>query len=142
MTHVKSSAGAALVDYYLSEGCAHLAIQLHRLRRLPLAILWDNELLDDWGRGPEPSPVHVFVTDPATSAALDITGWRSVAEMLEHYYDLVDPETDYSVSETEVRSLMGDDRPLCASTPEEELEALRAIQASGLLTLLPPAGLR
>src|ERR1035438_5175618 len=63
-----------LIECYTSESCAHLALELHRQTGLPLAILWDNAALDDWGQGEEPTPAHVFVFDEATSEAIDIKG--------------------------------------------------------------------
>jgi len=121
-----------LIERYTSEGCAHLALELHQQTGLPLAILWDNAALDDWGQGPEPTPAHVFVFDEATGEALDIKGRRSLDELKDDFFDLEEPEVDARVSEDEVLSLMGDDRPLYPSSPKEGLGARAAIATLAL----------
>jgi len=121
------------IDYYTSEGCAQLALELNRQTGLPLAILWDNASLDDWGQGEEPTPVHVFVFDEAGGEALDVQGRRSLGDLKDGFFDLEDPEIDTRVSEEEVLALMGEDRPLYGTSPDEEQEARAAIVALSLL---------
>jgi len=132
-TQVSSRRREDLIERYTSEGCAHLALELHRQTGLPLAVLWDNAALDDWGEGPEPTPVHVFVFDGATGEGLDIKGRRPLGDLKEGFFDLEEPEVDTRVSEEEVLALMGDDRPLYAASPEEEREARAAIASLNLL---------
>lgn len=100
-----------LIDYHTSEACAELALALHHASGLPFAILWDNEAREDWGRGPEPTPVHVFILDPATGEAIDAKGRRTLAGLSADYADVRDAEIDTDTSGAEVTALMGPNGP-------------------------------
>lgn len=126
-----------LRDLYTSEACAHLALVLHRATGWPMAILWDNETVDDWGRGSEPTPAHCFVCPPTgENLALDARGLRPVGELrAEFETDMLDPEIDYRVTESELLSLCGPDRPYYSHTQEEHESAEHAAVQLRLLDL-------
>lgn len=105
------------LSYFLEEGCPVLALALHRLTNLPLAVLYDDGTLDDWGQGPEPTPVHAFVFDPETGDAIDVKGRRTIERLKEDFSDLIEPRVE-EVGREELESLMGNYRPFYAEDAE------------------------
>jgi hypothetical protein len=86
-------------------------------------------MIGEWG--PEPTPAHCFVIDPATNQALDVKDRRALAEVKDDFFDLEEPRVEY-VDAASLRALMGDDLPLYASDDETWAWAQAATFALGL----------
>ena len=133
---------AETIALFMSEACPELALALHRIAGHGLAILWDDGTLDDFGEGPEPTPVHVFVIDPATGEAIDIKGRRPVQDVCADFGDLLDPNVDYQVTEPELLALMGDTRPFYAQDAHTRARPPRRRSANSACSAEAPARTR
>lgn len=110
-------------EYYTSEACPFLAIALHERTGWPLAILIDEgvEPTSFGGRKKYAPIAHVFVLTPE-GLALDIRGPRPVERLKDEWYDLVEPRIE-KITPRELRSLMGDNKPLFECRFEDLNEA-------------------
>lgn len=113
--------------YYTSEACPYLAIALHERTGWPLAMLWDagEEPQSYGGRKTYPTIAHVFVLTPEGSA-LDIRGERPIERLKEEWYDLVEPRIE-EITLSDLKGLMGDNRPLFACSRQEMTEARKVV---------------
>lgn len=111
-----------VVSYYMSEACAYYAIAMHQLTNMPLVVLFDDANMQSWGDKDEEEPtvVHVMVTDG--KFVYDIVGRRTKQDIINHYHDVLEPRFEV-VSINELKSLMGDDRPLYKYSSKEIQEA-------------------
>lgn len=116
------------LSYFMSEGCPVLALALQRHTGYHLAVLYDSGLIGDWGEGPEPTPVHAFVIDQGNGEAIDVKGRRTIVELKEDFFDLIDPQVKV-ISTSVLSSLMGDYRPFYAADDETLALAEKAIGA-------------
>jgi len=118
---IRSNPPAENERYYMSEACPHLAIYLHRKYGWPIYILFDDGSYQDFGRGSEREIAHVFVVD-SKNTLVDAKGRRTVKEMKVDFWDLRDPKIE-QVTEDELISYMGNDRPLYDYSDSEVKEA-------------------
>jgi hypothetical protein len=110
----------------MSEGCPHFAIALHQLTGWPLSLLVDEANYEKWGNEEYPTIAHVFVTRP-DGLAVDAKGPRTTDEIKRDFFDLEEPRIR-RVGLTELRSMMGDNKPLYSCSLSELKDAKQLIQ--------------
>jgi hypothetical protein len=115
-----------MVEYYMGGGCAYLAIALHELMGWGMVILTDEAVYESWGKRKKyPLIAHIFVHRP-DGLAVDIKGPRRREDIREDFFDLEEPHTE-SISLDQLRSLMGDFKPLYEYSESEVAEAKRIV---------------
>ena len=115
------------IHYYMSEACPHFAIALNQLTGWRLYMLVDEANYETWGDEEYPTIAHVFVERP-DGIAVDVKGPRTTDEIKDDFYDLEEPRIE-RVGLEELRSMMGDHRPLYACSVSELNRAKRLIQS-------------
>ncbi len=101
--------------YYLEGACPYFALALHRIFGYEIKILLSNNII-----------VHVFVYDKNAGKAIDVRGKLSEEDIKREYHDLIEPII-VCVNDTELKNLMGDDKPLCPYSLEEIMKAMAII---------------
>lgn len=113
--------------YYMAGACPFFALAAHRVTGWPLAILADEAAnWESFGAEKEyPLIAHVFVVSP-DGLALDVKGLRPIEDVKSDFHDLEEPVVE-EVTVKELRSLMGDFRPLCRYSVRDIKEAKEAV---------------
>jgi hypothetical protein len=111
------------VEYYMSGACPYFAIAVGKLTNWPLAMLTDEAAeWESFGTAKTyPLIAHVFLITP-DGMAFDAKGVRPIQAVRDEFHDLRDPRVE-EITLKDLRSLMGDFRPLCRYNAREIKEA-------------------
>lgn len=104
--------------YYLSEGCPHFALAMHRRFKHPIRMLV----------GTDGTIAHVFNSDPKTGEALDVMGRRSEKEIKDYYHDVPNSRIVHVGEEKNLKQYMGPDQPLYDHSEDEIKEAMPHVE--------------
>lgn len=115
------------IHYYMSEGCPHFAIYLHRTRGWPIRMLTDKA---------DGTIAHVYNVHPDTGMVHDAKGVRTEKQLKDEFWDLQKPSIEYVAGEKGLKRHMGDNRPLHQHSETEIAEA------GALADSLHPTGLQ
>ena len=106
-------------QYYMSEGCPHLALAFNEVFEYPIMMLIDEATEEEYGGKYYPLSAHVFVETPERRH-LDIKGERSIESIKKDFYDLEEPKI-IEISREELKSdWMGDFKPFFSYDSSEE----------------------
>jgi len=116
------------VEYYMRGACPYFALAVQKLTGWPIAMLTDEAA--QWesfgGRKNYPLIAHIFSVTP-DGMAFDVKGVRPIQALKNEFHDLREPRVE-EISIRELRSLMGDFKPLCRYNAKEVKEAASIIR--------------